>query len=173
MGKSRLSPFRLLTIPRLELSVAVVAARLDKIIRTETNIHIDESVFCTDSTCRLGYLRNESKRFYIFVANRVATIQEVAGVSQLRHVDSLQNPTDDSSRGLFAEALLNNSRWPRGPDFLWGPESSWPIAPSPVLEVSPVDQEIKSTAEVYSQSTEIGARLTNKIFERSLLHEMG
>jgi len=74
IGKSRLSPLKLLTIPRLELSAAVVAARLDKIIRTETNIKVDESVFWTDSTCVLGYLRNESKRFDTFVANRVATI---------------------------------------------------------------------------------------------------
>ena len=166
IGKSRLSPLKLLTIPRLELSAAVVAARLDRIIRTETDIQVDESVFWTDSTCVLGYLRNESRRFHTFVANRVATIQEVAPASQWRHVDSSQNPADDASRGLPAEALLNNSRWLRGPDFLWRPESSWPVAPSPVLEVSPADPEVKSTAEVYSQSTEIRVEPTNKIFER-------
>ena len=166
IGKSRLSPLKHLTIPRLELSAAVVAARLDKIIRTETDIQVDESVFWTDSTCVLGYLRNESKRFHTFVANRVATIQEVAAASQWRHVDSSQNPADDASRGLSAEALLNNSRWLRGPDFLWRPESSWPIGPSPVLEVSPDDPEVKSTAEVYFQSTEIREEPMNKIFER-------
>ena len=166
IGKSRLSPLKLLTIPRLELSAAVVAARLDKIIRTETDIQVDKSVFWTDSTCVLGYLRNESRRFHTFVANRVATIQEVAPALQWRQVDSSQNPADDASRGLSAEALLNNSRWLRGPDFLWHPESSWPIAPSPVLEVSPADPEVKSTTEVYSQSTEIRVEPTNKIFER-------
>ena len=166
IGKSRLSPLKYLTIPRLELSAAVVAARLDKIIRTETDIQVDESVFWTDSTCVLGYLRNESKRFHTFVANRVATIQEVAAASQWRYVDSSQNPADDASRGLSAEALINYSRWLRGPDFLWRPESSWPIAPSPVLEVLPDDPEVKSTAEAYSQSTEIREEPINKIFER-------
>ena len=166
IGKSRLSPLKHLTIPRLELSAAVVAARLDKMIRTETDIQVDESVFWTDSTCVLGYLRNESKRFHTFVANRVATIQEVAAASQWRHVDSSQNPADDASRGLSAEALLNNNRWLRGPDFLWRPESSWPIGPSPVLKVSPDDPEVKSTAEVYFQSTEIREEPMNKIFER-------
>ena len=39
IGKSRLSPLKHLTIPRLELSAAVVAARMDKIIRSETDIH--------------------------------------------------------------------------------------------------------------------------------------
>ena len=110
MGKSRLSPLKLLTIPRLELSAAVVAARLDKSIRTETDIQVDESVFWTDSTYVLGYIRNETKRFHTFVANRVATIQDVAAASQWRHVDSSQNPADDASREFSAEALLNNSR---------------------------------------------------------------
>ena len=143
IGKSQLSPLKHLTIPRLELSAAVVAARLDKIIRTETDLQVDKSVFWTDSTCVLGYLRNESKLSYTFVANWVATIQEVVAASLWRHVDSSQNPADDASRGLSAEALLNNSGWLRGPDFLWHPESSWPIAPGLVLEVSPDDPEVK------------------------------
>ena len=104
-----MSPLKLLTVPRLELSAAVVAARLDSIIRTATDIPVDESVFWTDSTCVLGYFRNESKRFHTFLANRVATIQEVPPASQWRHVDSLQNATDDAMRGLSAEALLSNS----------------------------------------------------------------
>ena len=166
IGNSRLSPLKHLTIRRLELSAAVVAARLDKIIRTETDLQVNESVFWTDSTCVLGYLRNESKHFHTFVANRVATIQEVAAALLWRHIDSSQNPADDASRGLSAEALLNNSRWLRGPDFLWHPESSWPIAPGLVLEVSPDDPEVKSTAEVYSQSTVIREEPMNKIFER-------
>ena len=45
IGKSRLSPLKHLTIPRLELSAAVVAARLDKIIRTESDLQVNESVF--------------------------------------------------------------------------------------------------------------------------------
>ena len=35
MGKARLSPVKEMTIPRLELSAAVVATRLDKMIRAE------------------------------------------------------------------------------------------------------------------------------------------
>ena len=115
-------------------------------------------------TREVSFIVQKSRRFHTFVANRVAIIQEVD--SQWRRVDSSQNPADDASRGLSAEALLNNSRWLRGPDFLWRPESSWPIAPSPVLEVSPADPEVKSTAEVYSQPTEIRMEPVSKIFER-------
>lgn len=122
LGKSPLPPLKLLTIPRLELSAAVVAARLNKIVRTETDIAVDESVFWTDSTCVLGYLRNKSRCFHTFVANRVATIQEVTAALQWRHVDSSQNPADDVSRGLSAAPLLNHGQWLRGPDILWRPE---------------------------------------------------
>ena len=39
------------TIPRLELLAALMALRLDKILRKEIDIHEDESVFWTGSTC--------------------------------------------------------------------------------------------------------------------------
>jgi hypothetical protein len=45
MGKSRLAPLKAVTIPRMELSAAVVATRLDQIIRSEIDIKIDRSYF--------------------------------------------------------------------------------------------------------------------------------
>ena len=59
MGKSRLAPIKPVTIPRLELSAAVVATRLEKISRGELSLPINESFFWTDSTCVLRYLENQ------------------------------------------------------------------------------------------------------------------
>ena len=53
MGKSRLAPIKSLTIPRMELSAAVLAMRLDKISRDELSIPVDQSFFWMDSTCVL------------------------------------------------------------------------------------------------------------------------
>ena len=78
MGKSRLAPIKSVTIPRLELSAAVVAARLDQICRKELTFNIDESKFWTDGTCVLRYIKNLDKRFLTFVANRVVTIHELS-----------------------------------------------------------------------------------------------
>ena len=39
-----------MTIPRLELSAATVAVKLDKMIQEELEIKVHESVFWTDST---------------------------------------------------------------------------------------------------------------------------
>ena len=49
MAKSRLASLKSISIPRLELSAATVAVRLDKIIRRELELSVDEPVFWTDS----------------------------------------------------------------------------------------------------------------------------
>lgn len=105
IGKSRLSLLKQLTIPRLELSAAVVATRLDNMVRKEIDIPINKSIFWTDSTCVLGYIANEDKRFHTFVANHAAAIQEATSSSQWKHVSTKQNPADDASRGISSEAL--------------------------------------------------------------------
>ena len=57
MGKARTVPLKSITIPRLELSVAVLASRLDKIIRRGIDLPVQGSVFWTDSTCVMNYIR--------------------------------------------------------------------------------------------------------------------
>ena len=44
MGKSRLAYVKPMTIPRLELSAAVVAIQLDKMLREELDITVDDSI---------------------------------------------------------------------------------------------------------------------------------
>ncbi|XP_028413652.1 uncharacterized protein LOC114536505 [Dendronephthya gigantea] len=135
------------TIPRLELSAAVVATRLDKMIRNEIDIEIHAPIFWTDSTCVLGYLNNTSKRFQTFVANRVATIHETTTPEQWRHVTSEENPADDASRGLSADSLLRSNRWLNGPEFLWKPENYWPCQINLAVAVSDDDPEVKKNAK--------------------------
>ena len=91
-------------------------------LRKEIGVPVDQSIFWRDSTCVLGYIANQDKRFHTFVAKRIAAIQEVSSPHQWRHVGTKENPADDASRGLSAEALLNNKRWLTGPDFLWKSE---------------------------------------------------
>ena len=58
MGKARTAPLKSITVPRLELSAAVVASRLDKMNRKEIDLPLQESLFWTDSTCVLKELRH-------------------------------------------------------------------------------------------------------------------
>ena len=65
MAKSRLAPIKPMTIPRMELSAAVLATRLDRMIKQEVDIAVHSSTFWTDSTCVLRYVENKDKRFQI------------------------------------------------------------------------------------------------------------
>ena len=49
MGKARLAPIKPVTIPRMELSAAVVATMLNKICQRELSTPINQSFFWTDS----------------------------------------------------------------------------------------------------------------------------
>ena len=71
MVKSRVAPLKPVTIPRLELTAAVCSVRISQQIHRELEYRIDEDLYWTDSKVVLGYLNNESKRFHVYVANRV------------------------------------------------------------------------------------------------------
>lgn len=118
LGKARVTPLKAVTIPTLELSAAVLAVRVDSMLRKELNLQLEDSVFWTDSTAVLKYLNNEDRRFHTFVANRISTIRGTSEPSQWRHVSSKDNPADDTSRGMRVSDLLKNSKWLKGPTFL-------------------------------------------------------
>lgn len=124
MGKSRVAPLKPVTIPRLELTAAVCSVRIRQQLRLELEYTIDKEYFWTDSRVVLGYIANESRRFHVFVANRVQEIQENTSIDQWKYVESKQNPADEASRGLKTQELLH-SRWITGPAFLWENENKW------------------------------------------------
>ena len=152
-GKSRLVPLKQVTVPRLELSAATVSVQLDKVLKRELELPLtDASIFWTDSTSVLRYIKNENKRFHTFVANRIAMVRDGSDPDQWRHVSGDLNPGDDLSRGLSAEALLNSERWIKGPEFLWMPKEFWPPGPLSLGSVPDTDPEVKVNAKVNATS---------------------
>ena len=151
MGKVRVAPMKSVTIPRMELSAAVTAVKLDKLLRAELSLPVKESSFWTDSTCVLKYLHNQDKRFQTFVANRVAVIQESTSLKQWHYVNTEDNPADDACRGASAESLR---RWIYGPTFLSQPVSAWPQRPDGInLEVACTDPEVKRDSNTFACKT--------------------
>ena len=122
LAKAKLAPAHAVSIPRLELCAAVLATTLSRTAEAELQgrVAIDETVFYSDSQVVLGYIANESKRFHVYVANRVHKIHAASKPSQWHHVSSGQNPADLASRSVPA-GRLNDTNWFRGPDFLWQP----------------------------------------------------
>ncbi|XP_014678718.1 PREDICTED: uncharacterized protein LOC106818533, partial [Priapulus caudatus] len=121
MGKARVCPLKVLSIPRLELAAALVSAKISSILRTEMTYANIQDYFWTDSKVVLGYINNDARRFHVYVANRVQQIQNVSEPSQWRYVESANNPADHASRGLHVDELIQ-SNWLKGPAFLWNPE---------------------------------------------------
>ena len=80
--------------------------------------NITES-FLTDSQVVLPHIRSTTKRFNVFVANRVQKIQEHSDVNQSNYVKGRDNPADDESRGLDPRKETASSIWFAGPTFLW------------------------------------------------------
>ena len=85
MAKSRTAPLPYVSIPRLELQAATIAARVQSMIVREIDLNISSTFFWTDSQLTLQYIRNESCRFKTYVANRVCEIRQVSEPSQWRH----------------------------------------------------------------------------------------
>ena len=166
MGKARTAPLKSITVPRLELSAAVVASSLDKMIRREIDLPLQDSVFWTDSTCVVNYIKNNDKGFHTFVANRIAVIHDVSLPSQWKYIPSYTNPADDASRGLTVDTLTETNRWINGPDFLWEQESTWPIQRNAVKELPEDDPEIKSEAQTLLTATDAGINSVNQLLKR-------
>ena len=64
MSKARVAPQA--TIPRLELSAAVISARMWQMIAEELRLDDVKTFFWTDSMCVLRYIQNTRSQFKIF-----------------------------------------------------------------------------------------------------------
>lgn len=153
MAKARVAPLKSPTIPRMELTAATVAVKMDKLLKKELELELQESIFWTDSTAVLKYLNSEGTRFKTFVANRTSAILEHSQTSQWRYVNTTVNPADQVSRGQTVEAFLKCESWLSGPEFLLCTQDQWPKNPDPgMLDVE--DPEVKRVVQVHSIQVE-------------------
>ena len=78
-------------------------------------------------------------------------------------MNSEGNPADDDSRGLTVNSIIFKNRWINGPDFLWEPESRWPV--QPVAQMSDDDPEIKRDSQALLSLTNTGTIFINQVLE--------
>ena len=147
MGKSRISPLKQITIPRLELTAATVSVKVSALIEEELDMKDLTQVYWTDSQIVLGYIVNEKKRFKVFVANRVEIIRKSSDVSQWRFIDTKHNPADIASHGISLNEGKKSSIWFNGPKFLWSHKDAWPDD-NALYNVSEDDPELTRTLKV-------------------------
>ncbi len=155
-SKARVSPVRPVTIPRLELTAAYLLSKLLLTVSTDLNIPIHDVYAWTDSTIVLSWVNKSPTNLKVFVANRIASIQDVIPPRQWRHVRSKDNPADLASRGVSTSDLLNSTLWWEGPSWLKGPPSDWPLLLSnPAIKDTTETRAITSTLQVSHPSNDL------------------
>ncbi|XP_060079797.1 uncharacterized protein LOC132559197 [Ylistrum balloti] len=114
LGKSKVAPSHGHTIPRIELWAAVLATELGLFISEHVDVVFDATYYYTDSQVVLGYIFNDTRRFFVYVANRIDKILKLSSKQQWSFVSSECNPADSATRPMRAKDV-GKSVWLNGP----------------------------------------------------------
>lgn len=127
-SKSKVADLQTITLPRMELCAAKLAAEM--VYRVAKSFEIVQTnydaFYWTDSEIVLHWLRKFPSELKVFVGNRVSTIQAYSKIKNWRHIDSKRNPADLISRGCSVSELKGLQLWWHGPNFLKEPMEKWP-----------------------------------------------
>ena len=112
-SKTRLSPTKQMTIPRLELLGVLIGCRISKFLVKQLGVELNQLLF-TDSICVIEWYKSE-KKLKRFVQDKIDEIRLFEG--SIGYVKSAENPADIASRGVCLRKLLDDELWWKGP--LW------------------------------------------------------
>ncbi|GFW16229.1 reverse transcriptase domain-containing protein [Trichonephila clavipes] len=114
-AKSRFSPLKKLTLPRLELLGAVLASRILRYLTSKFKFPISNFFLWSDSSIALHWIKGKASNYKQFVSNRVIEIQSNSDPSDWHHCSGRKNPADYVSRGASLETIINSQFWIHGP----------------------------------------------------------
>ena len=144
MAKSRVSPLKNLTLPRLELKAAVTAAHLTTSILAALQVHMPNIRvrLWSDSQIVLHWI-SSTKQLKQFVANRVQEILKLFPTTIWSYCHTTDNAADLLTRGITPSQLASSQLWFQGPPWLTS-ESDWPTwSPTSVHHIQTSDEELQ------------------------------
>ncbi|GFS69345.1 integrase catalytic domain-containing protein [Trichonephila clavipes] len=135
-SKSRITPLKSVTFPRLELCALVLLAKLIRKTIKSMKIPFNDIVMWTDSTIVLAWIKKDPSVLKPFVKNRVSVIQHLTRVSSWKHVQSQENPADITSRGIDPDKTQDCVLWWYGPSIL---QNNPIVSPCDISEINDND----------------------------------
>lgn len=126
MGKSKVAPIKLMSIPRLELVAAVLGARISNTILSNLSIDVGEVFYWVDSTTVLSWIRSDTRNLTgQYEKFRVAEIQDTTKIANWRYINTRSNVADDATK-MTRSTINSSDRWFTGPPFLLLERDEWP-----------------------------------------------
>jgi len=141
LAKARVLPVWPITVPRAELTSAVLLAELLAHCLQLFDFALSQVYAWTDSEIVLHWIPKSPPQLDRFVSHRIYMIQQLLPGVSWRHVVSEHNPADLASRVVRGPDLSASALWWTGPPWLLLPQPAWPQAmlskpPAAVFTVS-------------------------------------
>ena len=146
VSKTKVSPVKPATLPRLELCAALLGSRLlEKVVSSIMfNEHdsrasevIETMYVFLDSKIALGTL-NKGSLSDDFTGNCVSEVRGKTETCMFGWVQSEHNVADLGTRGTSPEKVGPDSEWQKGPDWMYDPVELWPVELYPFVQLPTV-----------------------------------
>ena len=125
MSKRKVAPVKQVTIPKLELQVAVMANRWTQTNIDSYSLKLSKKVLWTDSQTAVKLIRSEARNYPPLVINRISVILDSFAMEEWTWVSTEQNGPDDATRDTDHIDITSSSRLFNSPEFLALDEDDW------------------------------------------------